>query len=173
MKKYCKRIISGTFITGFILIILLGVQPMLAFAGFDIQTSTENDKNVELISHDNIVYLTDKFIDTIVQDTDSDYRVIDYDSKEKLLNTFKTIATREVAQVYIDFYFKEEDNGLYIVPTETPPWFNPNNDYDVVQLNHDQVAVIQENQSDLYGDYSIEIEFTREGEDWRISQVTH
>jgi|SRR5690625_4422022 len=160
-----------------ILFITFCAQPVLIFAGFDNQDSDKLSKESEIsrkmISHEQISTLTNKFMDMIVQDIEEDYKVVHYTSKEGLLDDFQKVATREAAAEYVEFYFEERENGLYIIPTETPPWFVPDNSYDVIQLGNNQVMIKQVNQSPLYGKYSIQFDFTYSEEGWRITQIKH
>lgn len=127
----------------------------------------------QTITHDKIVNLTDQFMDRLVQEINEDYKVIHFDTKEALKSSFDTIANRDVTSEYIDFYYEEKVDGLYILPTEIPPWFIEKNHYDVIQLNGNQVKVIQENETDLYGDYIITYEFTYiHNEDWKITDIS-
>src|SRR5690625_5725860 len=98
-------------------------------------TNAENQNKYHTLSHKQIVALTDQFMDTLVQKTE-DNKVINFDTKEKLLHAFDDIATKKVASTYVDYYYYEEADGLYMIPTETPPWFNKENDYNVVQLGN-------------------------------------
>ncbi|WP_339228601.1 hypothetical protein NSQ77_02260 [Oceanobacillus sp. FSL K6-2867] len=124
------------------------------------------------LTHEEIVKLTNKFMDTLVQDVDNDYRVTKFQTKAELLEAFEQIAAKEVAQDYIDFYYMEESDGMYILPTETPPWFIEENDYDMITVDASTVKVIQKNTTDLYGDYKVEFEFTYD-KGWRITDVNY
>jgi hypothetical protein len=135
------------------------------------QSSTQT--SIQSISRNEIIRLTDEFIATLVQDTDLNYQVQNYHNKVSLLQAFEKIATEEVVTPYIDYYFKEEHDRLYIVPTETPPWFIKQNEYDVVQLDNNKVLVKQENNSELYGEYGIDIEFTFANQEWKITKIIH
>ncbi|GGJ99664.1 hypothetical protein GCM10007063_22500 [Lentibacillus kapialis] len=125
------------------------------------------------ISHKQIVSLTGSFMNKLLQEINDDNKVIRYDTKEELLNEFKKISSEEVAARYIDFYFNEKEDGLYIKPTETPPWFQENNDYDMIQQDDNTVVVNQKNTSQLYGTYIVEFEFTWVNNQWKISDITH
>lgn len=130
-----------------------------------------NQKDDQTLSHEQIVTLTDQFMDTLVQKTDNN-KVMDYHTKEELLNRFDEITTRNVASTYVDSYYHEASDGLYIIPTETPPWFNKENDYDMVQLDNNKVKVEQKNKSAMYGTYTVVYEFTRDT-NWKITNITH
>src|SRR5690625_4379047 len=103
-------------------------------------TNAEIPNKDHTLSHKQIVALTDQFMDTLVQKT-KDTKVINFDTKEELLHAFDGITTKEVALTYVDYYYYEEADGLYMIPTETPPWFNKENDYNVVQLGNGKAKV--------------------------------
>ncbi|WP_052345709.1 hypothetical protein [Paucisalibacillus sp. EB02] len=138
-----------------------------------VQGLTQNQENVHSITHVEIVDITDKFMDMLVQDTDSNDNVKKYNNKASLMKDFENIAAEEVVKPYIDYYYKEENDGLYIIPTETPPWFDKQNEYDVVQLNQNKILVKQNNQSELFGEYGINIEMTFANQEWKVTKITH
>ncbi|MBR3121041.1 hypothetical protein [Oceanobacillus profundus] len=124
------------------------------------------------LTHENVVSLTNTFMDILVQDVDNDYRVIGFQTKDELLGAFEQVTTKEVAQDYVEFYYLEESDGMYILPTETPPWFIEENDYDMIPVDASTVKVIQENTTELYGDYKVEFEFTYDN-GWKITDVNY
>ncbi|GIO28599.1 hypothetical protein [Ornithinibacillus bavariensis] len=131
------------------------------------------DSQYQSITKEEIIQLTDEFMRLLVQETDQDYQVIEFNNKESLINAFGVVTTETIAREYVNFYFYEENGGLYIVPTDGPPWFNKQNDYDVIQLEHNKVLVKQENQTGLHGDFVIEMEFTFANQEWKITNITH
>jgi len=133
------------------------------------QTQSDTHKD---ISHEEIVTLTDQFMDTLVQAVDDDYKVIHFDHIDDLVDELASISTHEIAQTFIGYYYKDKNDGLYIIPTETPPWFMADQPYDVVQLNQDQVQLAQTNETDFYGTYTIELELTYQ-DGWKITEITH
>lgn len=124
------------------------------------------------VSHQEVVNIMEQFMKTLVQDTDENYKVTGIESKYDLLKEFETISTEVIAKEYVDFYYEEIDDGLYIIPTETPPWFISDNPYDIVQIDEKQVQITQTNQSDLFGTYTIKIELTYH-DNWRITDIKH
>ncbi|WP_068672740.1 hypothetical protein [Oceanobacillus sp. Castelsardo] len=176
MKKI--TIFLGVLIAG-IIILLLSItnESILPVAAKEQQLATlsteiEDERVNKQLTHEDIVFITNEFMNILVQPTNVKEKVIGVNTKEELLKEFERITTREVAMPYVDFYYEEEDDGLYIVPTETPPWFIAENEYRMEQLNEKKVILTQKNQVDLYGDYMIEIELTYDG-DWKISSITH
>src|SRR5699024_10292559 len=97
------------------------------------------------------------FIDILLQEIDDNYKVKGVSTKADLIERFNTITTDEVAWPYVEFYYHETEDGLYIVPTELPPWFIPGEPYELTELENGNILVEQENEVDLYGKYRIVI----------------
>ncbi|KGP70883.1 hypothetical protein [Pontibacillus yanchengensis] len=142
-------------------------QPVLAN-----NVSTQS-KEMTTISHKIIAKRTDEFMNKLVQKAGPNNKVKAYDSKNELIQSFQSISTTALAKEYVDFYYKEYNNGLYIVPTETPPWFNKEKQYQTKQIDNKHVMVIQENQSEMHGNYTIEIEFAYQDNQWKMINVNH
>ncbi|WP_070120594.1 hypothetical protein [Bacillus marinisedimentorum] len=142
------------------------------FPETQVAQATEN-KEQAAFTEDQAETLLTAFIDKLVQDTDEQYMVKKYQSKQELLNDFGSISKLEVAKTYVDFYYEERDGGLYIVPTELPPWFEKDNPYELKKIDSKKYELYQENTSDLYGSYSITVEFTYENGKWIISNIIH
>ncbi|SFM48360.1 hypothetical protein SAMN04487943_12146 [Gracilibacillus orientalis] len=124
------------------------------------------------ITHEEIVKLTDTFMDLLVQEIDDHYKVVRFDTKEELINAFEPYIVKEAVQPYIDYYYKEKEDGLYIVPTETPPWFEKDEDYEK-KSEGNKVTITQSNESALYGMYTIEIVFKKMDGTWKIANISH
>ncbi|WP_106496835.1 hypothetical protein [Lentibacillus sp. Marseille-P4043] len=120
-----------------------------------------------------VIAKTNKFMTLLVQKTDDYYKVRNYQTKEELSKAFKKVASEKVAKKYIDAFYNEQPDGLYIVPTETPAWFNEKNDFRMIQLKQNQAKVIQHNSSDLHGNYTIELIFTYSKDDWKITNIDY
>ncbi|SDC47157.1 hypothetical protein SAMN05421734_10979 [Pelagirhabdus alkalitolerans] len=116
--------------------------------------------------------LTDQFIDRLAQPTDEDYRVQEFNTKSELIQSFSDIATEETVAPYIDFYYDELDDGLYIVPTSLPPWVDTEEAYTLDYESDEKVVMTQDVQSKMYGHYRIEITFGYE-DGWRIVSIEH
>ena len=125
-----------------------------------------------LLTEDVIIDKVEAFINIFLQDIDQDYKVKGISTKEALIDRYQDIVSKQAVQPYIDYYFEEHDGGLYIVPTELPPWFISGNPYEVTQLDNGNVVIEQENEIDLYGRYRILIEFSQE-DNWQIVRIEH
>ncbi|WP_188453983.1 hypothetical protein [Virgibacillus oceani] len=123
-------------------------------------------------SQNEVIAISNEFEDLLVQKADNNFKVINYRTKKDLLDSFAEIASRDVAAKYVDFYFNEKQDGLYVVPTELPPWLNEENNYDMIQLEKNKVKVVQTNKSNFYGDYTVAIEFTFDSK-WKITSIVY
>lgn len=124
------------------------------------------------LKHEQIISLTDQFMEELVQDTDEWYKVINYQSKEAFIEDFTQLASKSVAEKYINAYYIQEEDGLYVIPTSTPPWFVNDQEYQVKKNDTYTFTVTQQNLSELHGDYTIELEFTFDG-NWKITETTY
>lgn len=156
------------------IIMVLAIFVTLTFSNIEnlsfVSAEKAEEYTIEALTHENVVENTGRFMDMIVQDIDESYRVVNFDTKQELLEAFTEVAHKEVAQPYVDFYFTEREEGLYILPTETPPWFIPENDYDMIELDKTNYIIKQTNDSYIYGEYTIEFKFTYET-DWKITEI--
>ncbi|MBP1950325.1 hypothetical protein [Virgibacillus litoralis] len=178
--KYFKWVISCTIILP--LFFMIQTTEVQTASTVEYNNNHENSKvsaqtlkkeNFEKkLSHERIVSLTNQFMKILVQDVDSNNKVVNFDTKNELLKEFEKVTTNNVAAEYVDYYYKSQPSGLYIIPTETPPWFNKKNDYDMIQKESNVIEVVQENKSDLNGSYMVKIEFTY-NDGWKITGIEH
>lgn len=125
------------------------------------------------LSDEEIINITNEFMSILVQDIDEyTYQVLNYHSKIDLIEHFQAITSGEIAELFVEYYYDEDEEGLYIMPTETPAWFVSENDYDLEQINEDQFKVTQYNETDFYGNYTIELEFTFV-DTWKITDIVY
>ncbi|MFD1361421.1 hypothetical protein [Lentibacillus salinarum] len=182
-----KRIVNVSFVMGIISLISYIAHPATEPAVLAEQdkshsvgevNGSEHDlaekENVKHeLSHAKVVKLTDQFMDMILQETDEANKVIHFDTKQAVLKEFENITTKDVASDYVQFYFHEASDGLYLKPTETPPWFHENHDYDMIRKDAGTVEVVQKNTTDLYGTYTVSIEFSWDNDQWSITNINH
>ncbi|MDQ0352943.1 hypothetical protein J2R98_002794 [Alkalibacillus filiformis] len=121
------------------------------------QMSTSDESEHEL-SHEDIVSVMDRFMDQLVQETTEDYRVSNYDTMEQLKESFSDFASSHVTNQFVDYYYEEKDDGLYIIPTATPPWFIDGVDYEKVEVEPGHYLIKQNNETEFDGEYTIVIE---------------
>lgn len=124
------------------------------------------------LTKDVMIDRMEAFINILLQEIDHDYKVKGVSSKEELIAQYTDVISQEALRPYVDFYFEEDDNGLYIVPTELPPWFVSEMPYEMMQLDNGNIIVEQENDIELYGRYRVRIEFSAQ-DNWKIVRIEH
>jgi hypothetical protein len=118
-----------------------------------------------------IVRLTDRYIALIKQEIDAEYRLVNVLTMAELYAAFDDIATRQVSEAHVSYYFTETEDGVYLRPTELPPWFEKDMPYTLTQVSDEEVMVEQTVEDlELYGPYQIRFWFSYTDQ-WRISQV--
>ncbi|WP_117169033.1 hypothetical protein [Paraliobacillus sediminis] len=135
--------------------------------------SSQEDIKTPTLEHNELIDITNTFMDILVQDVDQQYKVNGIETKVELIDKFKDTTTEEIATEYVSHYYEEKEDGLYIIPTETPPWFIESQPYQKESTGENKVKITQQNQSDLYGAYTIEIELTYNEEGWKITNINH
>lgn len=146
-------------------------------AGINVIKSADAEEAIVTNSVDlkdsEIETLMEEFMARLVQPTDENYRALNFTSKEELITHFSDIANSKTAKMFIDEYYYEEANELYIIPTETPPWLIPENEYEFKKIDNYHYRLSQRNHTDLYGTYSIIVTFSYEDGQWLIADVMY
>lgn len=140
----------------------------------DTLVSFNNNSKVKQLKHEEIVSLMELFMNQLVQKTNDNYQVLNYNSKQELIERFMEFTSYDVAKKFIDFYYKENENKLFIVPTETPPPFEKDSSYEQEQIADDHIRIVQENTEELYGSYVINIDFYFDNlNGWKLEDISY
>lgn len=99
-------------------------------------------------------------------ETNENFKVKKYDSKDRLEEEFKSIMVWPLAEYYLDHYFEEKNNNVYIIPTEGPTKINFQNDYNLEKLSDHHYKVTQHGSNQLRGDYTLTIHYKYEAGKW-------
>ncbi|KAB8131476.1 hypothetical protein F9U64_13335 [Gracilibacillus oryzae] len=185
MKKVITLLTIG-ILFGFSAIIFQQIQAdetvrtnEVNYAQKQVIPTTLGSDNIEILqskgtlTDEQIAAMMKQFMDTLVQEIDDHYRVIRFDTKEALIKEFESIATKEVVKPYVDYYFEEKDNKLFILPTETPAWFIEGKDYKRNVISDQKVEITQSNETALYGPYTINVTFEKMEGQWKITKISH
>lgn len=122
-------------------------------------------------TEEGLIYLTTVYLGLIKQPIDEDYHLTEVASMDELYALFDEVATANVSEPHLDYYFTETETGIYLRPTELPPWFDRNQPYDIIHVSDQEVVVRQMVENiDLYGPYTIELQFSYD-KSWKITDV--
>jgi hypothetical protein len=109
------------------------------------------------------------FIEALKQETDENYKVLNYSTKDELITYLTNYVSENIAAYYTDGLFEEKESSLYIIPTELPPWLEEEEPVNIKQLSDTSYRVYQKNSSDLYGIYKITLGYEYIDGKWIIT----
>lgn len=109
---------------------------------------------------------------TLKQDADDSYKLKNYATEQELTEAFEAYVTPELAAAFVDYYFRAETDGVYVIPAHTEPWFQEENEYDMINISNHSVQVVQENENDMVGSYTLVVEMVLQN-GWKIQDISY
>ena len=166
-------------------IVMAGMLSITTGCGSDVANLAKDHSEIVLSSIDNkaeaktiaiekpdVEMLSSELMNRIIQDTNQSFQVKNFNTKEEINNHLQEVASEDLATNIIDTYYEEREGSLYLIPTELFPWMNSEEPYELNQVNKFEYQLVQSNESDLYGAYTIEINFLYENNHWIIKNFT-
>ncbi|WP_273853229.1 hypothetical protein [Guptibacillus spartinae] len=129
---------------------------------------TKAEAKTSSVEKPDVEKLSTEIVDRIVQETDANYKVEEFQSIEEVEQHLQEVASKELASQIADVYFEERDGALYLIPTEIFPWVNTDKPYELNQKNEFEYELTQSNESELYGAYTIKINYVYENNHWIV-----
>lgn len=122
-----------------------------------------------------VIALARKFILPIYSVVyDENNQVLNYRSFDELKYYYSQIADEAVYMVLLNTFFEERNGVLYLIPQETPLWFDETKAFELKIEKTGDMKLIQQTQSDLDGNVTLIIYFTRyEGIGWIIEKIEY
>ncbi|WP_416729311.1 hypothetical protein [Fictibacillus sp. JL2B1089] len=130
---------------------------------------TKEKQAVPVFTEDIAKKQANLFIEALKQETDENYRVLNYSNKEEYMTYLTNFVSKDLAAYYTDGLFEERESSLYIIPTELPPWLEESEPVMIKQLSDHSYRVHQKNESDLYGSYEITLGYEYLNGKWIIT----
>jgi hypothetical protein len=133
----------------------------------------KNDSEANMnLTKEEAAEILSQYEDTFMVKTSSDGTVENYSTKEELLSHFKTIMSEQLANSYLDDFFRMQDGELMMVATEPPVWLNPENEYQLNKQNDTTYHVVQSKSSELRGDREYTFELIFQDGQWIVNDVS-
>lgn len=117
-----------------------------------------------------LIQYKDTFMN-IVEKTDENGKVTDYDSKEELISHFTTIMSMDLAEWFAETYFREENDQLFLKAMDAPTWFVNDKPYTLEKINEQEYNVIQERNNELLGHVNMIYKLSYQGKKWIVSDI--
>lgn len=96
--------------------------------------------------------------------------VVNYNSKDELINTFTEVMSQNLAEQTADDFFREADGDLYVSESDKPVYFSTENDYDLTKNCDTQFELAQTVENQLSGRYRINITYQYQDDHWTIRE---
>ncbi|MGM7701492.1 M15 family metallopeptidase [Pseudalkalibacillus sp. Hm43] len=109
------------------------------------------------------------FKDLLMQETNAQQRVKAFSDKESLIQHLEAIVAKDVAEHYVDQYFEEKNDDLYLKKQDAPVWLNTDEEFEEKQQSETTYVVIQTTQNQLRGKYTLKITYQYTEDQWKIS----
>lgn len=96
----------------------------------------------------------------------------EFKTKEALVEHFEHFMSTAHAQYLADTYFREKDDGLYVIATEPPVFLKEDQPFTFIQIDDTSATIIQERENQLIGHVKMEYELTKKDNgQWIVKDV--
>jgi hypothetical protein len=135
------------------------------------ENNDQTEKEDESDSSPPLEYILDEFQKRLIQEIDQDYRVLDFDTKQGLIEYLSEVSDPSIAEEYVNQFYEMKDGGLYIIPRDGPMLIDTGKDYTVNKISQSKYQVLQSGANELWGNYAIETTVEKTGGKWRITRI--
>lgn len=135
---------------------------------FNIKKSKDNSPSK--LTKEKAINIENKFFDMIFdpETVEKSNEVKDYNTKKELISDASTIAEKKLVEDYVDNFYREENNKLYIIPKGGPARIIKESPYKIKKINDTTYEAIQNEQDQMRGKYKLTVEFKYLDGKWKI-----
>lgn len=135
----------------------------------DNSNNGNNDSNKKELTKKKAIEIEDEFMNRLLVDKSDNGKIKDYNNKNELINHLSEITKKDIAKSYINNYYKEKEDGLYIIPKDGPTRIYKDKSYRLEKIDDQNYELIQEAEDQLRGKYKFTVKFTYKDNKWIIS----
>lgn len=155
---------SKKIISMILILVLLFVS---ACSPNNLESSNESGKE-ELIE-EKAISLENEFMSRLFVNLDEGTgKVKGYNNKEELIANLSEVTKKSIAESYVDDYYREREDGLYIIAKDKPVRIYTDTAYKLEKTSGNY-ELIQEAENELRGKYKFRVKFTYKNNNWIIS----
>lgn len=132
------------------------------------EENPDQGDSVPELTEQRVLEIENRFFDLLfTPDSDINTNEIkNYKSKQALVEDVSEIASLELAAAFVEEYFYEEDDKLYIVATESPAKILSDSSYELKQVDDTTAVIVQEEENVMRGAYRLTVEFSFQDDKW-------
>ena len=146
--------------------VILAILVIILLAG----CSQQNDQEqVNIDEKPNLNQIVENFVMKLFPETDTNLKVLNFNNKQELIDNLSKVADQALAAKFVEQYYSETNNGLYLIPKENIIFIDPTRPYIFEKINNNQYKIIQENESSL-GKYRLDVVLEKKA-GWIIKDI--
>lgn len=143
---------------------IIAIVLLIAFSGFTLYKDNYKKHNnikeepKDIINEDktsDIKNLVNDFSNRIIQETDKDNKVIDFNTKDELIKYVSEISNEDLGKEYVELLYTEKNNDLYLDSKEMALLFNFIQPFNIEKESDSKYIVIKHGENEVYGKYDI------------------
>lgn len=148
-------------------------ERLVSAAETDQSSSNKNETSDTFDKERARVVLTEfeKAFKKVINYTDDQQRLKAFDTKQELINHFKHFMSKDLAQSMVNAYFKEKEDGVYVVAMDAPTFLKEDQPFTFSKTGPDKAKVVQERRNELIGHVNMEFILTKKDNRWIVKTV--
>ncbi|MFD2706638.1 hypothetical protein [Salibacterium lacus] len=108
--------------------------------------------------------------ETLINDTDSQ-RVESYQTLDEVQQHFEEVMSTDLAEWMTDSYFREEDDGIYVIAKDAPTWLQEDQSFALEEEARDHVRIVQERDNEMLGHVEMIYNAVYDGNQWIVDEI--
>ncbi|MDL4841854.1 ribonuclease E domain-containing protein [Aquibacillus rhizosphaerae] len=140
----------------------------------NLNSNHSDEQNTNLFDKERAeVVLTDykEAFNKIINNTTDNQMLLEFGTKQDLVEHFKDFMSEDLAQSMTDTYFQEKQDGLYIVPMDAPIFLQEEEPFALSKPDDETATVVQERKNELMGHVKVEYTLTKNNDSWVIDDI--
>lgn len=129
----------------------------------------DNPEENQTIQKPDYTQIESTFKERLIVETDNQSKVKDFYTKEALVEHLETILATDLAKGYVDRYYHEENDGLYLETQDSPVWLDTEDEFESTKQSEKEYRVVQQGENQLLGEYELMITYQYKEEQWKIT----
>ncbi|WP_227939377.1 hypothetical protein [Alkalihalobacillus deserti] len=115
----------------------------------------------------------EKAFQKVVNSTNDKLKQREYTTKQELREHFQHLMSGDLATSMVDTYFREKDDGLYVVATEPPTFLKEDQPFTLTKSSDESATVTQERNNEFIGHVKVDFTLTKKEDFWIIKDIKH
>lgn len=108
----------------------------------------------------------------VINNIENDGEVKNYQSKEEVKEEFTKYMSDQQADTFLESYFEERNEKLYVIATEAPFWIEEEKDFKLEHITEEQYKITQEIKNELAGHQRVTYLIQLRDDEWMVDDLT-